>query len=438
MDRRKLTQEEMDRIADHHAGIVQPWDRTAMRTHYYKFLVPDGEDLEIRTVAVRYTKGHYALRRILVKEIAWASVMADRMYIRDVAYAPMAGYCVDWSKEGQMRVPQWVADGWFGVGYEAKSPMWKFKDKPVINREEIQQHPRFKYCQWYPKCGDLLDFLKVYLLFPRVELLVKAGLEHLACRTGFLSSLENDKGLMRFVSSNIADIRDIRAGVDAIRKAKKDGTTVAVAQEWIDSRRQFHGCKLPSEIDAAKALAYIRGQKSYTCRTDYARYAITCKEIGLDLLDTKVAFPRNFKLRLGEVQAVKAEAERRKDAAKRKVMNKAIASVAVDMARLENVKGPFAVVLPNKEADLKAEGKRLHHCIGNGRYAEKIASKELVVAFIRRKRSRSASFVTVSFNLKDRKVEQCYGQNNSRPEKSVMDFINGPFQRAAKRLKVAQ
>jgi hypothetical protein len=106
------------------------------------------------------------------------------------------------------------------------------------------------------------------------------------------------------------------------------------------------------------------------------------------------------------------------------------------MARLENIKGPFAILLPKKEADLKKEGKSLNHCVWDGSYAEKLAKGGLMVAFIRRKRSRASSFVTVSFNLKSRQVEQCYGMKNSKPEKRVMDFINGPFERTAKKIKV--
>jgi hypothetical protein len=32
---------------------------------------------------------------------------------------------------------------------------------------------------------------------------------------------------------------------------------------------------------------------------------------------------------------------------------------------------------------------------------------------------------------------QCYGKNNSKPEKRVLDFVNGPFTKAAKRIAKA-
>lgn len=436
MDRRHLTDEERERIADYDRDICQSWGSQAKRTRFYKFLVADGDDMEVRTVAVRYGNGNYATRKLFIKEVVWASAISDRMYIRDLGYAPMAGYRVDWSREGLMSEPYWRANGWFGTAYDPGSPMWKFRDKPVINREELANHPRFKYCRWSPTCGDIIDYLKVYQLHPKVELLVKAGLKHLACRRGFLSQLEKNKGLMQFVAANIAEIAEIKAGCDAILKAKKDGTTVAQAKEMIDTRREFQGCHLPREIDAGKALAYLKAQKSYIGKSSYAHYINVCRTLGLDLADTKVAFPKKFEARRVEVDAAMEALKRKNDLKKRREMNKAIADVAIDLARLEKVNGPFAVVLPKKETDLNHEGRKLSHCVGNGRYAERIALRELAVAFIRRKSRRSEPFVTVSVDLTSRQIAQCYAYDNDKPEKRVMDFVNGPFARAVKKIKV--
>jgi hypothetical protein len=49
----------------------------------------------------------------------------------------------------------------------------------------------------------------------------------------------------------------------------------------------------------------------------------------------------------------------------------------------------------------------------------------------------SRPFVTVKYIPATGKVMQCYGRKNSNPEKSVLDFVHGPFTKAAKRIAKA-
>jgi len=429
---RKLSALEIKAVIDFDREFNAPWSNRN-RTRFYKFLTVNGVDIEVRTVACRYGKGHFAIRPTLAKEVARASVDSSRMFVRDVAHHVMSGYVVDWSREGLAKAPDWSADGWFGIGYSATDHKWKIRNYTVVNPGELATVERFKYCSWTPDCGDILDYLKVYASHPRVELLVKSGLSWLSCRSSFVARLEKNKDFMRFVMANIEDLKLCGYGVDVLNLAYCRGCSLHEANKRIADRREFKGMRLPAEVDASKALAYLKAQKG-VYKWGYSDYLRDCKAIGLTLEDTKVCFPRNFKARMEEVSARKEELERRKDAQKKRDMDKRIAERAITLARLEAVCGYFAVVLPKKEADLKKEGKRLKHCVGNGSYAEKIASGALVIAFIRRKKSKDTPFATVSFDTQTRKVAQCYGLKNSKPEKRVMDFINGPFERSARRI----
>ncbi len=412
-----------------------PRNEKINRTRFYKYLTRNGDDIEIRTVAVKNGVKHNERKKTYVKEVFRASVDTERMWVRDMAFYRMANYMVDWSREGLSKSYEWSADGWFGLLYRASSSMWKMGDKPIVNLKMLKETDRFKWCAYTETCGDILDFLKIYAKHPRVELLVKAGLTHLASKVSFAEHMDSDGTFRKFVMDNLDSINTMRYGVDIINMAYSKKISLSEAMRNIADRRHFNGHKLPKEVNASKALAYMDTQED-AWTWAYCQYLRDCKMIGMNLSDTKVTFPKNFKARRDEIAALKREFERQKYSEKRKEIDKAIGRMALNMARLENVKGPFAVVLPKKEADLKREGKSLKHCVGQGSYAEKIAKGGLVIAFIRRKRSRSSSFVTVSFNLKSRKIEQCYGLKNSKPEKRVMDFINGPFERTAKKIKV--
>lgn len=432
---RELTAAELQICADYDREKFSRWDNRNMN-RFYKFLTLNGDDVEIHTVACRYGKGHYATRPVCVKEVAQASVDSERIFTRDVAFMQMSVYSVDWSKEGLTRCPEWSSRGWFGNGYTASSPMWKIQGKPVINPELLQQTERFKYCAWQPSCGDILDYLKCYAKHPRIELLVKSGIEWMSCKTGFVMQIEKDKRLMRFVMDNIQDIKKYRYGIDAIRMAYSRKIGISDASRRISDRRSFRGYGLPLDIDASKASEYMR-LKKINSKYTYTNYLGHCRVLGMDLADTKVSFPHDFKEREKEVLAMSEALKRKNDAAKRREMKKKIADAAIDAARLEGVKGPFMVVLPKNESDLIKEGKKLHHCIGQGSYADRIASKQIIIAFIRRKRSRNVPFVTVSVDRKSGEAVQCYGKNNSKPEKRVLDFVHGAFTKAAKRIAKA-
>lgn len=430
MDMRSLTYNEERTVIEydreHYKGLN--------RTRFYKVLTLNGDDVEVRVVAVKGGDKHWSRHMRHAKEVMRTSVDATRLWVRDMAYHGMANYLVDWSREGVGHAYEWSSGNhWFGQAYTASSGMWKMGSAPVLNPEILKQTVRFRYSNYTTACGEILDYLKIFAKHPRVELLDKAGLSWLSCKSSFVARLEKNKDFMRFVMANIEELKLCYYGVDVLNFAYSRGCSLHEANKRIADRREFKGMRLPAEVDASKALAYLKAQKG-VYKWGYSDYLRDCKAIGLTLEDTKVCFPRNFKARMEEVSARKAELERRKDAQKKRDMDKRIAERAITLARLEAVCGNFAVVLPKKEADLKKEGKRLKHCVGNGSYAEKVASGALVIAFIRRKKSKDTPFATVSFDTQTRKVAQCYGLKNSKPEKRVMDFINGPFERSARRI----
>ena len=433
MDMRELTRLEEQEIVDYDVRHFQPWNNRN-RTRFYKYLTLNGDDVEIRTVACRWGKGHYATRPIVMKEIARTSVDTASIFTRDVAFYQVSGYCVDWSSEGLSIKHEWQVAGWHDTPYKASSSLWKINNKPVINPEILQKTDRFKYCSWTPECGEIIDYLKVYASHPRVEFLVKSGLKRFACKSGFIAQMEKNKGL---IMDNMMEIQKFHYGADVIRMAYSKKISLIDADNRIADRRHFHGYSLPREIDPSKAIAYMKKQKDCYTHT-YVQYLRDCKYLGLDLSDTKVALPHNFKTREKEIRALKAVKERREQKEKLMKIQKQIARTAVDAARLESINGPFSVVLPKNDKDLIKEGKKLSHCVGNGVYAERIAEKKLIIAFIRMKSRPSEPLVTVSYDVQAKEVAQVYARKNTKPEKRILDFVYGPFEKTAKKIRLSK
>ena len=191
---------------------------------------------------------------------------------------------------------------------------------------------------------------------------------------------------------------------------------------------------VPSEVDALRAMAFAEEKRNRTWLWEYAHYLINCKRLGLDLADTKNAFPRQFQKRKRIVEDQVHEIERRAKVELAKQQDNQIAAVAKRFARLERTGKAYRVLLVRKTDDLIREGKRLRNCLGDGHYAAKMARGETVLAFVRRVASPGVAFVALEYSVDRKCVLQCYAAKNARPSAPVLQFVNRVF---GKRKRVA-
>ncbi len=394
-------------------------NRLKNRTRFYRYLIPAGADMELHTVAVKTRPDGTGA----VKEVVRGSVDGSCLCVKDMVFTPIAGYSVDWSPEKLGRAPaQWSYKGkWASEYYSLSAKLWKL-DRPVINPEVLLLSDRFRWCAWQPDCGDLLDYLKIYVKHPRIELLSKAGAGRFATRAGFVRQIEGDKGLMRFFMEHLPKIEKMRYGVDVIRLAYRRGVDLGEAATRIATRRRFRGYRLPAGIDATRAAGYIDGLK--IGEWQYCDYLRACVKLGMDLADTKVVYPRQFKKRERIAKDRIAEINRLADIELAKKQDADIEAAAARFAKLERARGSFRCVLPRCRDDFVREGKRLHNCLGDGHYAAKMARRETLIAFVRLSEKPRIPFVAVEYSLDQKKVLQCYGDKNAKPPKQVMTFVN--------------
>lgn len=391
------------------------------RTRFYSWLLPDGPDMEVHTVAVKARRDG----SLCVKEVVRASVDDLDMRLLDLVFLPVAGYIVDWHPEGLCRQESRYGSyhgKWGSELYRSTSGLWKI-NCPVLNPVVLTEHERFRWCAWSPnECGHVLDYLKAYAQHPRIEMLTKVGLGRLATKTGFVAQMERDKGLLRFVMANMDAIRTRRIGCNAIRIAYRDRIDLGEAGRRLQCRRLFLGMGLPVSIDPARAQAYC--EIMHKCgRQDYCLYLRNCERLGLDLADTRVSFPRQFRRRERIVSDQIAELDRKANAEAAKKMDDDLAKVAAKFVQLERGRGSLRLVLPRRSSDFRQEGKTLGHCIGDGHYAAKMARGETLIAFCRQADRPRTPFVSVEFDLGRGRILQAYGAKNSRPPAPVLRFI---------------
>lgn len=406
---------------------------TENRTRYYHWLIPRGNDVEVHTVAAKAARGGVRM----VKEVERASACGARMSVRQcVAYGRMNGYVTDWSEEGIGTRQYWSGgnESWDYELYSRRSGMWKLGGA-VVNPEALLRSKRWRYCAWRPECGHILDYLKMYKEHPKVEMLAKCGVGEFATLSGFVKRLERDKNFMRFFSQRLEEIKGGGYMANDIVMSYRRKIPLEAARYRVACGRRFG--KLPQVIDCERAAAYVDSQRGAS-PWEYKRYLASCVRLGINIADTKNAYPKSFAQRQRAVSDRIAALERKASAALREKKAKELLERAEKYAALERAMGPYVARIPRTEEDFEREGDEktgLDHCVAS--YVEKMSRGECLIVCVRTEKAPDVPFVTVEFDPAGTKVRQCYGKKNSKPADDVLEFVKGPLLKAVKRCAAA-
>lgn len=214
---------------------IQDYDRMyhhgINRNRFYTWLVQVGSDVQIRHVAVKNKKGD---KRPTVKEVARFSVDDDQMHIKDLVFYHGGGsYSVDWRPEGldDYDRPFDYKGRWESEKYRSTG-LWHI-NAVVLNPHLLQRTKRFRYCNWWSNCGDIVNFLKTYVEHPGLEMLSKMGLSSWCLKPSIYKKCEKDKAFAKFLFRNIEEIRGRHYTIPVVLKAYRLGVPI---QEVLDER----------------------------------------------------------------------------------------------------------------------------------------------------------------------------------------------------------
>ena len=391
------------------------------RTRFYSYLTKNDGELVKVTVAV---KTRY--KQWLYKQVAVHGINSDVCFVKDMVFHYIAGYSVGWFEQGAQNAPRW---------YE--NPEWGCADDeyfdpfaPIVNREYMNKFPKYKYSAVNLYRGvDVLKYLRFYEKYPQIEYLMKAGLDGYAFSKQILQAVGKNKRFCKWLMKNRADIRQNDYYVDVILRSFRTGRPLSDLQNIRKNQQVLKKAVGISELrtyfkdDIEKFVAYLGAQNISVY--SYNDYFNACNYLGLNMNEDKNRYPHDFKrwhdIRIDEYRSAKAL----KDEQERKEFYDKFAAVASKYLRLEyDKKSVYIAIIAQKPSDLIREGELLHHCVGRMGYDQKFAREESLIFFIRMKNEPEKSLVTVEYSLKDKKVLQCYGDHDSKPNESIMQFVN--------------
>jgi hypothetical protein len=344
----------------------------------------------------------------------------------EYCYCAGMGFRFGWYEEGLQKYEKWYERGWCWADDKYYDPY-----ATLINPHFIDRLPEFKYSAYklYQGCS-IFKYLRLYRQYPQLEMLMKLGFTRIAMSTTILKRCGTDKAFCKWLIANKALLQSRHYYIDVIIRAYKSKKPLEQLQSYKEAKlRLIHDSSLApiKELFKGKDLERFFDfiAKQQTNPNTYLDYLKACQHLGLDMTEEKNRFPHDFKrwhdIRIDEYATKKAM----EDEEKRKELYAQFAAVAEKYLSLQHAKqSAYVCIIAHSPADLIREGEMLHHCVGRMGYDQKFVREETLIFFIRNKQEPDTPFVTVEYSLKNRKILQCYGEQDNKPNEDVLHYVN--------------
>ena len=397
--------------------------------HYAYFTKIKGELVKITVACKNYRNQWFC------KQVAVHGVHSEQCLVRDMEYTLM-GYSVGWYDYGLTERRKQYEDGkWYTAPDKYYDPIAE-----VVNRKYALKFDAFKYSavDKYPY-ATVMKYLRTYEQYPQAEYFVKIGLQHLATNKTLLRKAGKDKAFRKWLIRNAKILRNEYGNypyfsANTVWTAYKENRSILESFDLERKRKELKSkyafTHTVSKIIPNKEIGLLLGylDKQDTNIDSYADYISACNYLGLDMSSSKNRYPHDFKrwhdIRIDEYRTAKAL----KDEEERKDMYRKFAEIAEKYMPLQREqKDDYVVVIARSPAELIREGDVLHHCVGRMNYDQRFIREESLIFFVRNVSEPDVPFVTVEYSLPSRKVLQCYGDKDSKPDDSVLDFVNNKW-----------
>ena len=152
---------------------------------------------------------------------------------------------------------------------------------------------------------------------------------------------------------------------------------------------------------------------------DYHDYLKMAEELGYNMREPWILFPKNLEQRHEELIE---ESREREIKAKEDLDNKKDKKYEQYRKRdsyLEMETEQFLLRLPKRIHEIRQEGNAMHHCVAT--YIDRVAKGETTILFLRKKQDLETPFYTMEVN--NRVMIQCRAKYNGDMTEEVKEFV---------------
>lgn len=312
----------------------------------------------------------------------------------------------------------------------------------VLSGTPWKYSPVKMFYEHYREPMQMWPFLEAYIAHPRLEHLVKAGFFSLAsdlaygrARDDLLDEAQHRTHRILQVGAEDVDfLKSLDAGAETLRRFRQ--------YAGIKDRQRLLGWQLEhgvthdmaqclEHVTAHRFMKYLDGQYPVLCTrkaeygglryrdmqsivSEYRDYLGMCARLGYDMKNSFVLYPKDLQVAHDRVQRrakIQDSIRLREDFA---------AAMAAISRNLGFEADGMVIVVPSGPAELAAEGNALHHCVGG--YADRVASHECIILFVRLASEPEKPFFTVE--VRNRKAVQVRGMSNCPATPEVQAFVD--------------
>lgn len=397
------------------------YDTPDGHTRYYAYLTTNNKELVKVTVAVKHHKNDW-----YCKQVAVHGIHSKKCFVKDMDYYWIAGYTVGWFKQGIQKHPKCCDDG---IWYTADDK-WFDPYAPIVNKKYLDKYPEYKYSQVENyRNSNIFKYLRLYEKYPQMEYFMKLGLDRYVTSKMMLSKASKDTVFCKWLGKNKNKLNgSTHYDVPVVLNAYSKHKNLDLLQRKANNRKELKSSgkfknvkKLFGDEGIERFLEYLSKQQIDVY--SYFDYIRACEYLNLDLTDTKHLIPKNFKFwhdkRIEEVRILR----RLEDEKKRQEQIQNFVKVANKYLPLQKEKDGYVTLIAKSPNDLVNEGQALSHCVGDSWYSERFANEQSLIFFVRQINEADKPYVTLEYSLPQKKILQCYAEQNHKPNDETMRYI---------------
>lgn len=390
-------------------------------THIYAYKKPKGKRTQIQEVARRFE--HFPT---MVRQCRYSTYGSGRGFYGIFGKVnPYKYYCSELiCGDKWVEIGDWYDERIKHHGAEINEP------ENIIAADLSLQY--FAYQK--DKYVNLLDYIKCYRKYPIAEVAIRLELYRLATNEKALKIMAENKHFRKFLYKHQEECKGMAfQTIYNSFKKNADGNVndyynslmyrIQCGKEIaVKNKELYH--QVLKYTTQEKLVAYFK--ENGIDPSMYFDYIEACIWLRLNLEDTKVLFPHNFRQMHDDYveQYFLSKAESEKDKYQNSSIGKAMFKTFKKYECLAICGDEYSILIARSKFDLIEESAVLKHCVGRMSYDQRQAKEETMICFVRQNEALDKPYVTLELDLKSFKVLQCYGINNSKPSEDVKTFVN--------------
>lgn len=352
----------------------------------------------------------------------------------------------EWEYRTRHTEPVW---GNYVFGINADRSYTVLSSKPLRNT-------CLQYAQ-LSKMNNILmfNYIGFFLKHPNVEYLIKIGYKDMVQRWFIGNSYYRERvpewidwkqnDIRKMLGMNAYELREIQKryiDLGSYHRIQNELPFLTVDErlEYVSLIRDQYGTlnRFGSDKEKRALLKYLKKQNDRYAKPlrkiyigDYSDYIRECDELGYDIKDREICFPRCLvEAHQRTTEAVNAIRMERYERQRREQEEKRIQTLQAleenDKLREFRQKLNFsnrklAICVPESAVEIVKEGAALHHCVGG--YAERHARGKLHILFIRQKSEPDVPYYTMEVSMSG-EIIQVRGLKNCQPTADVKRIVD--------------